>query len=158
MNGGIQLTALKVTAWDGRPIEPEIAATNLNGHLVRLANQDRAHGRVEAIRDGRLVLAAAAGRLEIPVGRVTQVILSPMATLMTNRPPGETHARLSSGETVALAQPRWDGTRLAGVSPHFGPVQLDTRWVRALRFNPEREPEMPDLPFFGADARQFFER
>jgi hypothetical protein len=158
MNGGIQLTALKVTAWDGRPIEPEITATNLNGHLVRLANQDRAHGRVEAIRDGRLVLAAAAGRLEIPLGRVTQVILSPMATIMTNRPPGETHARLSSGETVALAQPRWDGARLAGVSPHFGPVQFDTRWVRALRFNPDSEPEAPDLPFFGPDARQFFER
>jgi hypothetical protein len=158
MNGGIQLTALKVTAWDGRPIEPEVTATNLTEHLVRLANQDRAQGQVEAIRDGRLTLASAAGRLEIPLARVTQVVLAASAAPATNRPAGETHARLSSGETVALTQPRWDGTRLAGVSPHFGPLQLDTRWVRLLRFNPGREAEPPDLPFFGVDAGQFFER
>jgi len=158
MNGGIQLSGIKVSAWDGRPIEPELLATNFTGHLVRLANQDRALGEVRAIREGRLTLASAAGSLEIPLTRVTQVILAPIAVAATNRPAGETHARLSSGETVALTQPRWDGTRLAGVSPHFGPLQLDTRWVRLLRFNPDREPVTPDLPFLGADARQFFER
>ena len=68
------------------------------------------------------------------------------------------HARLSSGETVALTQPRWDGRQLAGVSQHFGPLQLDTRWVRMLRFNPEREPVVPDLPLFGGEGQQFSER
>ena len=158
MNGGIQLSALKVTAWDGRPIEPELVSTNLTGHLVRLANQDRALGTVEAIHDGRLVLVAATGRLEIPLARVTQMILASAAAPPTNRLAGELHARLSSGETVALTRPHWNGTRLAGVSTHFGPLQLETRWVRSLRFNPDREAETPDLPFFGTDARQFFER
>lgn len=158
MNGGIQISALKVMAWDGRPVEPELVSTNLTGHLVRLVNHDRALGQVEAIRDGRLALASAAGRLEIPVARVTQVILAPLPTAVTNRPAGEAHARLSSGETVALTEPRWDGTKLAGVSPHFGPLQLETRWVRLLRFNPEREPATVDLPFFGGEGRQLFER
>jgi hypothetical protein len=158
LNGGIQLSGIKVSAWDGRPIEPEVVATNFTGHLVRLANQDRALGEVNAIRDGKLTLATAAGSLEIPLTRVTQVILAPVTPPATNRPAGEAHARLSSGETVALTQPRWDGRQLAGISPHFGPLQLDTRWVRMLRFNPGREAETPDLPFFGADARQFFER
>ncbi|MFM8470690.1 MAG: hypothetical protein ACKODH_12125, partial [Limisphaerales bacterium] len=126
--------------------------------LVRLANQDRAQGDVRTIRDGRLTLASAAGSLEIPLTRITQVVLAPIAPPATNRPAGETHARLSSGETVALTQPRWDGAKLAGVSPHFGPLQLETRWVRMLRFNPDREAETLDLPFFGADAQQFFER
>ena len=158
MNGGIQLSGIKVTAWDGRPVEPELLATNSTGHLVRLANQDRATGEVRAIRDGRLTLVSSAGSLEIPLTRVTQVILAPVASPVTNRPAGETHARLSSGEIIALTQPRWDGARLAGVSPHFGPLQLDTRWVRLLRFNPDREPATPDLPFVGLDAQQFFER
>ena len=157
MNGGISLSALKVTAWDGRPVEPEITTTNLTEHLVRLVNQDRALGRVESIHDGRLAIASAAGRLEIPVARITQVILLPPVTA-TNRPAGETHARLSSGETVAFTQARWDGAKLAGISPHFGPLQLDTRWVRALRFNPDREPLAAELPLFNTEAQQFFER
>ena len=158
LNGGMQLSAIKVSAWDGRPIEPELVATNFTGHLVRLANHDRALGEVRAIRDGTLTLGSAAGSLDIPLTRVTQVILAPATQPATNRPAGETHARLSSGETVALTQPRWDGRQLAGVSPHFGPLQLDTRWVRLLRFNPGREPLAPDLLFPGADLQQFFGR
>ncbi len=158
LNGGIQLSAVKVSAWDGRPIEPEQVATNFTGHLVRLANQDRAVGEVRTIRDGKLTLAATAGSLEIPLTRITQVVLAPAAPPATNRPAGETHARLSSGETVALTQPRWDGRQLVGVSQHFGPLQLDTRWVRLLRFNPEREPVAPDLPLFGREGPPFFER
>ena len=158
LNGGVQLSAIKVSAWDGRPIEPELVATNFTGHLVRLANHDRALGEVRAIRDGTLTLGSAAGSLDIPLTRVTQVILAPATQPATNRPAGETHARLSSGETVALTQPRWDGRQLAGVSPHFGPLQLDTRWVRLLRFNPGREPLAPDLLFPGADLQQFFGR
>ena len=158
LNGGVQLSAIKVSAWDGRPVEPELVATNFTGHLVRLANHDRALGEVRAIRDGKLTLGSATGSLEIPLVRVTQVILAPATPPATNRPAGETHARLSSGETVALTQPRWDGRQLAGVSPHFGPLQLDTRWVRMLRFNPGREPLSPDIMFPGLDGRQFFER
>ena len=158
LNGGIQLSAIKVSAWDGRPIEPELVATNFTGHLVRLANQDRAVGEVRAIRDGKLTLVAAAGSLEIPLTRVTQVVLAPATPPATNRPAGATHVRLSSGETIGLTQPRWDGRQLAGVSPHFGPLQLDTRWVRLLHFNPEREPIVPDLPLFGGEGQQFFER
>ncbi len=157
LNGGIQLSAIKVSVWDGRPIEPGLVATNFTGHLVRLANQDRALGEVLTIRDGKLTLASPAGSLEIPLARVTQVILAPAAPFATNRPAGETHARLSSGETVALTQPRWDGRQLAGESPHFGPLQLDVRWVRVLRFNPAREPVVPDLPFLGGEGQQFFE-
>ncbi|MBI5800312.1 MAG: hypothetical protein HZA92_06230 [Verrucomicrobia bacterium] len=158
LNGGIDLSGIKVSAWDGRPIEPEAVATNFTGHLVRLANQDRALGEVRAIRDGKLTLAATAGSLEIPLTRVTHVILAAIAPPATNRPAGEMHARLSSGETLALTQPRWDGRQLAGMSPHFGPLQLDTRWVRLLRFNPGREPVAPDLLFPGVDGQQFFER
>ena len=158
MNGGIQLSAIKVSAWDGRPIEPELVATNFTGQLVRLANNDRALGEVRAIRDGKLTLAGTAGSLEIPLARVTQVIFAPVTPPATNRPADEAHARLSSGETVALTQPRWDGRQLAGVSPHFGPLQLDTRWVRLLRFNPGREPAAPDFPFLGGEGQQLFER
>lgn len=158
MNGGVQLSAIKVSAWDGRPIEPDVLATNFTGHLVRLANQDRATGEVRAVRDGKLTLASAAGSLDIPLARVTQVILAPAAPTGTNRPAGEVHARLSSGETVALTQPRWDGRQLAGVSVHFGPLQLDTRWVRMLRFNPGREPAELELPLLGSGLQQFFER
>ncbi|NBV20726.1 MAG: hypothetical protein EBS05_01840 [Proteobacteria bacterium] len=160
LNNGIQFSAIKVTAWDGRAIEPEPVATNFTGHLVRLANQDRATGQVESIRDGKLTLtAAAAGKIEIPLARVTHVIFAaPTAGAMTNRPAGELHARLSSGEVLALAQPRWANQTLAGVNPHFGPLQLETRWVRQLRFNPDREPTTLDLPFLGAEGQSLFER
>ena len=158
LQGGIQLSGIKVSAWDGRPVEPELVATNFTGHLVRLANQDRALGDVRVIRDGKLTLTSSAGSLEIPLTRVTQVVLAPVTPPATNRPAGEAHAHLSSGETVALTQPRWDGKQLAGVSPHFGPLALDARWLRMLRFNPGREPIVPDLPFLGAELQQFFER
>jgi hypothetical protein len=157
LNGGMQLSAIKVSAWDGRPIEPELVTTNFTGQFVRLANQDRAVGEVRGIRDGKLSLTSPAGSLEIPLTRVTQVVLAPAAPA-TSRPAGETRARLSSGETVALTQPRWDGRLLAGVSPHFGPLQFNTRWVRQLRFNPEREPRAPDALFLGADGQNIFER
>lgn len=158
LQGGIQLSGVKVSAWDGRPSEPEIVATNFTGHLVRLANQDRALGDVRAIRDGKLTLTSTAGSLEIPLTRITQVVLAPVTPPATNRPAGEAHAHLSSGETVAFTQPRWDGKQLAGVSPHFGPLALDARWLRMLRFNPGREPLVLDLPFMGAELQQFFER
>ncbi len=159
LNSGIQLSAIKVSAWDGRPVEPEVLATNFTGQLVRLANKDRAIGQVESIHNGKLALALPdGGKLDVPLARVTQIVFAPEQPPATNRPAGETHAHLSSGETIALTQPRWAGQQLAGVSPHFGPLQLDTRWVRMLRFNPDREPVAPDLPFLGGDAQQFFER
>ena len=159
LNSGIQLSGIRVSAWDGRPIEPEVLATNFTGQFVRFANKDRANGQVETIRDGRLAFVPTGGmRLEVPLARVTQIVFAPEQPAATNRPAGETHARLSSGETIALTQPRWEGRQLAGVSPHFGPLQFDTRWVRVLRFNAGREPTTPDLPFLGTDARQFFER
>lgn len=159
LSSGIQLAGIKVSAWDGRAIEPAVLATNFTGQLVRFANQDQAGGQVEAIRDGRLTLVpAAGGRLDVPLGRVTQIIFAAEQPPATNRPAGELHARLSSGETIALTQPRWEGRQLAGVSPHFGPLQFDTRWVRVLRFNPGREPDAPDFPFLGAGGQQFFER
>lgn len=157
LNNGIQFSGIKVSAWDGRPIEPDPIATNFSGHLVRLANQDRATGQVESIRDGKLTLLVA-GKIEIPLTRVTHVILAAPQPAATNRPAGELHARLSSGEVLALAQPRWANQTLAGVNPHFGPLQLDSRWVRQLRFNPSREPATPDLPFLGAEGQPLFER
>ncbi len=159
LNSGIQLSGIKVAAWDGRPVEPEALATNFTGQFVRFANKDQAGGQVEAIRDGKLVLVpTSGGRLEVPLTRVTQIVFAAEQPPATNRPAGELHARLSSGETIALTQPRWEGRQLAGTSPHFGPLQFDTRWVRVLRFNPGREPDAPDLPFMGTSGQQFFER
>lgn len=159
LNSGIQLSGIKVTAWDGRAIEPEALGTNFTGQFVRFANKDQAGGQVEAIRDGKLTLASVSGgRLEVPLARVTQIVFAADQPPATNRPAGELHARLSSGEIIALTQPRWEGRQLAGTSPHFGPLQFDTRWVRALRFNPGRVPDAPDLPFLGTADQQFFER
>ena len=158
LNSGVQVSGIKISTWDGRPIEDALSVTNLTGHLVRFANQDHATGQVEGIRDGKLALNLPAGRLQIPLTRVTHVVFAPVQPPATNRPAGELHASLSSGETIALLQARWDGRQLAGTSPHFGALQFDSRWVRQLRFNPGREPTGPGLPFFGADAQQLFDR
>lgn len=158
LNNGVQISGIKLSTWDGRPIEDDFSVTNLTGHLVRFANQDRAEGQAEGIQDGKLTLNLPAGRLQIPLTRVTHIVFAPLRPPATNPPPGELHARLSSGETIALREARWDGRQLAGASPHFGALQFDSRWVRHLRFNPGREPATPDLPFFGTEAQQLFER
>ncbi len=158
LNSGVQLSNIKVSTWDGRPIEDDLSITNLTGHLVHFANQDRAEGKVESIQDGKLALGLPTGTLQIPLARVTHIILTPMLPASTNRPADELQVRLSSGEAISLQQSRWEGGRLSGTSPQFGSLTFDTRWVRLLRFNPGREPATPDLPFFGTEAQQLFER
>mgnify|MGYP003340883774 CR=1 FL=1 len=105
-------------------------------------------------RGGAAYLLSPFGRIEKITPTGYQVIAY-TPSIRDLSMPTQTSA-FAVGGNLFLA--RWDGAKLAGLSPHFGPLQLDTRWVRALRFNPDREPLAAELPLFNTEAQQFFER
>ena len=131
----LRVSDIKITAWDGKPDEP-VASTNLvTEAVVKLANGDSFTGTVNAVRDGKVSVSSAAAKLDIPLARVTQILLPDPTGEKFTRKPGELHAQLFGGERVTLAVQKWDRLQVAGHSPHFGALTLKPQWVKLIQFH-----------------------
>jgi hypothetical protein len=135
-DGAVRISNLRVSAWDGRD-EVSAPANSITETLVMLANSDKVTGNVNAIKEGKLALAGAAGELEIPLQRATQVFFpSGTNAVASASNPREVRATLVRGDAVTFELDRWEGASVSGTSPNFGKVSLRTDGVRQLLFNP----------------------
>jgi hypothetical protein len=150
---GLRVSAIRVSAWDGRAESPDEVVTNLTSHLVKLANKDRLDGTVQSVSDGVLAVKTAAADLNIPLARVMELVLAGDDALRPARAAGSVQVHLPTGERLTLASPKWDQAVATGVSPSLGAITFNTAWVRLLEFNPGK-PVGPadDLDFFGAEV------
>ncbi len=134
----VKISNLKVSEWDGRPGSQ--SSTNALGGQdeLYLVNRDKVSGKVMSLRDGKIVLSATAGSLEIPLQRVTQILFSNADTNVLARGPWEIQASVAGGGTISFALEKWDDEKVLGRNKTFGIVSLNSRSIRQIQFNPDK--------------------
>lgn len=134
----LRLSNLKVSEWNGK-FEEEIPANpSATEDFVRLVNRDKVSGVLSGFRDGKILMAAAQTKLEIPMQRVTQIFFGARNTNRVARSPWEVRAFFSGGGSVSLQLEKWTRQQLAGSNPDFGQLVFDARSIRRLQFNLDR--------------------
>ncbi len=139
----LRVSNLKVSQWDGRYEQSPTAYTNVTETVVSLVNSDQALGKLESIREGQVTLATGPTRLQIPLPRVTEVVMA-AATNHANIRPGDVRATFAGGGSVTLKLDTWNPQKLAGMSANFGQINLRPEWVRQLQFNLDQLKAIPD--------------
>lgn len=134
----LRLSNLKIAEWNGK-FEEEIPANPpAQEDFVRLVNRDKVSGVLSGFRDGKILMAAAQTKLEIPLQRVTQIFFGAGNTNRLARSPWEVRAYFSGGGSVSMQLEKWSRKQLAGSNPDFGHLVFDARSIRRLQFNLDR--------------------
>ncbi len=136
----INLREIKVSEWDGSLIPPPTLATNSNlkNDFVLLKNQDSVSGTLQSVRDGKLVLAASFGPLDVPVQRVAQIIFAPekLASVAPS-PAGTVRAVLADRGSLTFRVEKCDEKSMTVSNPLFGRAQFDPSAFSWIEFNPD---------------------
>lgn len=135
----VTLSNLRLTSWEGglpagEPVEPS------ETDRLSLANGDEVTGRLLRLEADKLWFAAPGGELQIPPGRITQIVFaSPCGPVKSNTPagPGQARVELAGGGALNLHVERADQQVLVGRSEHFGPVQFPASGVRQVVWSPQ---------------------
>lgn len=134
----LRLSNLFVAEWDGQfDIEDDPPPLE-SQDLVFFANRDRAAGTLRAVREGQLVFDALQTRFEVPVARVTRILLRQSPEAQRTRGPWEMRAYFAGGGAVSFQLEKWDARRVSGTSANFGHLAFNPRSIRQLRFNLDR--------------------
>ncbi len=149
----VRISNIRVSAWDGKSDEQSESYTNFTGQIVKLVNNDRVNGELQSIRENKLAIATAQAELNIPLPRVTQIILAADNAPVPPRPVGAAQVFLPTGEKITLAGTKWEAATASGVNPNFGVIAFQTKWVRLLEFS-SATPKNPsdELDFFGGEV------
>jgi len=135
----IRLGNLKVSEWDGRFEADNVVEAPGKEDVVCLVNHDKVSGMLHGLRDGKLAVAAAQTKLDIPIQRVTQIVFGAGSTNAVARGSWEIRAVFSGGGSVSFQLGKWTEQQLSGTNPNFGSVLLDPRSIRQLQFNLDRK-------------------
>ena len=135
----IRLSNLKVSEWDGRFEADNVLEAPGKEDVVCLVNHDKVSGMLHGLRDGKLAVAAAQTKLDIPIQRVTQIVFGAGSTNAVARGSWEIRAVFSGGGSVSFQLGKWTEQQLSGTNPNFGSVLLDPRSIRQLQFNLDRK-------------------
>lgn len=134
----IKITNLKVSQWQGSSALETVTSAPTKEDVVFLANRDKVTGRLRGLQDGVLSVEAGERPLEIPLSRVSQISLAASATNAPLSDPWHVRAYFAGGGSLAFQLDDWSNGRARGTSPNFGPVDLESRFIRQLQFNPHR--------------------
>jgi hypothetical protein len=149
----VKLSNIKASEWDGT-LEPR-ATTNapVTGDLVYLANRDKVNGNLKSIRDGKVTFAIPETSLEIPLERVTQIVLNQPNPKARAIEPWEIRVDVSGGGTVAFQLDTWGENRVSGTSANFGNLAVHPQSIRQIQFNAGRpKATEPGARFSGDDT------
>ncbi len=150
----VRVSNLRLTEWDGRFEADVLVRTNEpppTSDLTFLVNGDRAQGAIRSIRDGKVGLMLGERALDIPLGRVTHVVLSGGVTNTAPRDPWEIRAFFAHGGTLAFTLDRWSEGEMGGRNGNFGAFTFDPRSVRQLQFNLDRSGKADRVGEAGAE-------
>jgi hypothetical protein len=133
----LALSNIRVAEWDGR-FEPE-GLTNAPPELdvVFLANRDKVFGKILSLDDGKTTVETKQTKLDIPLGRITQIRFAKTQT-ETNSSPQEVRVLFPGGEKIVFDLEKWDGEEVTGSSKTFGALTFHPKHIRELQFNLER--------------------
>ncbi len=134
----VKISNLIIAEWDGQfETEKEVTGPAAED-LVFFANRDKAAGNLLAVRDGKLSFVTGQTSLEVPLPRVSRLVLRLAEANKLPRSPWEIRAYFAGGGAVSFHLEQWDEAKVAGVSPNFGRLAFNPRSIRQLRFNLDR--------------------
>lgn len=134
----LRLSNLFVAEWDGQFDIENDPPPQENEDLIFFANRDRATGALRGVRDGKLFFDALETHFEVPLARVTRILLRELPAAQRTRGPWEMRAYFAGGGAVSFQLEKWDAQGVTGTSANFGHLAFNPRSIRQLRFNLDR--------------------
>jgi hypothetical protein len=134
----VRLSNIKASEWDGTWEPRALTNAPLSADLVYLANRDKVSGNLKSIRDGKITFAIPQTNLDIPLERVTQIVLNQPDPKPRVSEPWEIRVDVSGGGTVGFQLDKWSGDRVTGTSANFGAMTVNPQSIRQIQFNSGR--------------------
>ena len=130
----MRVSNIVIGNWDGQ--------LNLDGptkpgteDFVRLANGDKLSGTLNTIANNQVSITATFGKMQIPLERVTAILLSTKANLKARRQAADLYAYFVDGGRLTLNLERLDDQQLIGSSENCGRLTLQRAALQRLQFN-----------------------
>lgn len=147
----LKISNLKVSEWDGNPGSEITTNAPLSEDQILLVNRDKVSGKLIGLHEGKLKFTSAAGALEIPLQRVTQISLADARSDSNPTSPWEIQAAVTGGGKISFALEKWDGEKVFGQNKNFGAISLNLKSIRQIRFNSGKEKVSADRGSSPAD-------
>src|SRR5207248_37324 len=123
------------TPWDGKFEDRAAKSDKSKEDTVRMENNDKVSGKLEAIKDGSLTFSSSFAKLEIPLKRVQEIEIASQASSVAKRNAGDVRAYLVGRGSVTFALEKWDDKGVTGRSANFGQVTFSPRAFQRVQFN-----------------------
>lgn len=133
--GAIKLSNLRITQWDGRFEEKLPANASAQTDLALLLNRDKVAGSLRGIREGKVTFAIPESTLDVPIQRVTQILLAGNNAEPVRKLPESLRAYFERRGNLTFQLQSWDQKRVVGISPIFGRFEADPRAFDRIQFN-----------------------
>jgi hypothetical protein len=134
----ISLSNLRVSTWEGPGEGDSVTNSPPAGDCAYLVNHDKVTGELRALHDGKLTVATAQTTLDVPLSRVTKMVLGNSGTNAPTVNPRETRAYFVGGGSVSFQLEKWEVQRVSGDSDVFGHIAFGAAPIRRLQFNLDR--------------------
>ncbi len=131
-DGDISLSGLKVSAWDGRRFSP-LPALAADG--IGFANGDQASGQLLSIRDGKASFKTEFASMEVPLARISHVVLAHPAAVAPKSEAGAVRLYFNALDRMTLQLEAIQAGKLSGSHPALGECVCELGAWRKLRFN-----------------------
>jgi hypothetical protein len=157
--GVMKVTNIRITPWDGKFEDRAAKSDKSKEDTVRMENNDKVSGKLEAIKDGNLTFSSSFAKLEIPLKRVQEIEIASESSSVAKRNAGDVRAYLVGRGSVTFALEKWDDKGVTGRSANFGQVTFSPRAFQRVQFNLDQQPakseddELGDEPTSGPQRR-----
>lgn len=138
-NSYTKISNIRVSDWDGKFDQPGAASGKTKEDTVRLANNDKVSGKVQTIREGKLVFVTSYSTFDIPIQRVIQIEMASEQAEQARRNAGDVRACFADRGVVTLQLEQWNDQQMLGSSQNFGKLKLNPEAFNLLQFNLDRE-------------------
>ncbi|MDX1953878.1 MAG: hypothetical protein SFY81_17040 [Verrucomicrobiota bacterium] len=148
----MRLQNIRVMEWDPR-FEPDNSALENKEDVLMLANKDKVRGKLLGVENGKAAIEVKGNRLNVPLDRIVQMSLAKPKATTNDSDPWLVQGTFIGGEALSFKLTDWTGEKIEGVSPNFGPLQMERSKIKQLFFNLHRpQPaeagmEMQELDF-----------
>jgi hypothetical protein len=138
----LNVSNIRVAQWDGSLERPAIGGTNSassTNDFIQLKNQDSLAGKIEAVRDGALVIDSTLGKLNIPLDRIAQFDVSRPDAPPPAMNDALVRAYFAGGGSITFKLEEWNERGLLAGSPHFGKAHFNPAAFVSIEFNLPRQ-------------------
>ncbi len=137
--GSCRVSNISVTDWDGRLDSDSVVGVETED-LVRLANNDKVSGTIQAITRDQILFATSFAEMKIPLERVSTVEFAGQKAEKARRQATDVRAVFLDGSNFTLGLEKLDETALVGSSENCGRVTGAIDAFRSIQFHIYEKP------------------